>query len=125
MLGLHNRASVLYHHSLGVAQVWYISSTHERSSFRCAWKRRGHCSPAHRPLLGTLFVCNCTLRERCCVRYPESEVVRYSGAAIVLYIILEISVGTYGSVRYSVEVRYSECPLIESTVLCQAFGHCC
>ena len=27
---------------------------------------------------------------------------------------MEFSVGTYGSVRYSVEVRYSECPLIES-----------
>ena len=44
----------------------------------------------------------------------NSEVVRYSGAAIVLYIIMEISVGTYGSVRYSVKVRYSECPLIET-----------
>ena len=43
----------------------------------------------------------------------NSEVVRYSGAANVLYI-YEISVGTYGSVRYSVEVRYSECPLIET-----------
>ena len=27
---------------------------------------------------------------------------------------MEISVGTYSSVRYLVEVRYWECPLIES-----------
>ena len=27
---------------------------------------------------------------------------------------MEISVGTHGSARYSVEVRFSECPLIES-----------
>ena len=44
----------------------------------------------------------------------NSEVVRYSGVAIVLYIAMETSVGTYSSVRYWVEVRYSECPLIES-----------
>ena len=44
----------------------------------------------------------------------NSEVVRYSGAATVLNIIMEISVGTYSSVRYLVEVRYWECPLIES-----------
>ena len=42
-----------------------------------------------------------------------SEVVRYSGAAIVLYI-METSVGAYTSVRYSVDVRYWECPLIET-----------
>ena len=41
------------------------------------------------------------------------EVVCYSGAAIVLHH-MEISVGACGSVRYLVEVRYSECPLIES-----------
>ena len=44
----------------------------------------------------------------------NSEVVRYSGAATVLNIIMEISVGTHSSVRYLVEVRYWECPLIES-----------
>ena len=43
----------------------------------------------------------------------NSEVVRYSGAAIVLYI-METSVGAYTSVRYSVDVRYWECPLIET-----------
>ena len=45
----------------------------------------------------------------------NSEVVRYSGAAIVLYY-LETSVGAYSSVRYLVDVRYWECPLIESSL---------
>ena len=32
---------------------------------------------------------------------------------------MEISVGTYSSVRYLVEVRYWECPLIESPLYSQ------
>ena len=43
------------------------------------------------------------------------EVVRYSGAAIALHIIYGVSVGARSSVHYWVEVRYLECPLIEST----------
>ena len=43
----------------------------------------------------------------------NSEVVRYSGAAIV-FIHIETSIGAYSSVHYSVDVRYWECPLIES-----------
>ena len=42
------------------------------------------------------------------------EVVRYSGAAIALHIWRFQLVHVYSSVRYLVEVRYSECPLIES-----------
>ena len=42
------------------------------------------------------------------------EVVGYSGAASVLYIIMETSVGTHGSVRYLVDVRYWEYLLMES-----------
>ena len=76
-------------------------------------KRRGHCSPAHRPLVGTLFACNCTLHASCCVRYPEFGGCPLFGCCQCT-VYMEISVGTYGSVRYSVEVRYSECPLIET-----------
>ena len=53
------------------------------------------------------------LRANCCVRYPE-----FGGCPLFrcCYCIehMEISVGTYSSVRYWVEVRYWECPLIES-----------
>ena len=44
----------------------------------------------------------------------NSEVVRYSGVSIVLAICMETAVGACNSVRYSVDVRYWECPLIES-----------
>ena len=43
----------------------------------------------------------------------NSEVACYSGAFIVLYI-METSIGAYTSVRYSVDVCYWECPLIET-----------
>ena len=50
----------------------------------------------------------------------NSEVVRYSGVATVLYIWRPQLVHcTYNSVRYWVEVRYSECPLIESPLYFQ------
>ena len=37
---------------------------------------------------------------------------------LLLYIIMimETSTGTYGSVRYSIDVRYWECPLMESSL---------
>ena len=47
---------------------------------------------------------------------PNLEVVRYSGAAIALHTmyIMETSVDTCSIISNLVEVRYSECPLIES-----------
>ena len=54
----------------------------------------------------------------------NSGVVRYLGAAIVRTIFVEILVGTYGSVRYSVEVRYSESVNRESTVHAFALKPC-
>ena len=58
------------------------------------------------------------LRASCCVRYPE-----FGGCPLFrcCYCIkhMEISVGTYSSVRYLVEVRYWECPLIESPLYIQ------
>ena len=36
---------------------------------------------------------------------------------------MEISVGTYSSVRYLVEVRYWECPLIESSLYLLSIYH--
>ena len=44
----------------------------------------------------------------------NSEVVRYSGVSIYCIICMETAVGACNSVRYSVDVRYWECPLIES-----------
>ena len=37
---------------------------------------------------------------------------------------METSVGTYGSVRFSVDVRYWECPLMESP-LCYVVKYSC
>ena len=62
------------------------------------------------------------LRASCCVRYPE-----FGGCPLFrcCYCIkhMEISVGTYSSVRYLVEVRYWECPLIESPLYPKPYSH--
>ena len=56
----------------------------------------------------------------------NSEVVRYSGVSIVLYqfICMETAVGACNSVHYSVDVRYWECPLVESPLYTSICGMC-
>ena len=82
------------------------------NAMNCIYKKVvGGVSRTHRrPLVGTFFVLP---RASCCVRYPE-----FGGYPLFrcCYCIkhMEISVGTYSSVHYLVEVRYWEYPLIES-----------
>ena len=74
---------------------------HDRSS----WKRRGRSSPAHCPLVGTLFAWNCKVRasrRACC---PEFGGCLLFGCCYYT-IYMETSVSTYGSVRYTVDVCY-------------------
>ena len=80
---------------------------------KSSWKRHCRSSSAHRPLVGTLFTCISTLCASYRVRYPELRGCPLFGCCYCT-IYMETSVGTYGSVRYSVDVRYRECPLMES-----------
>ena len=107
---LHLADTVLYErYRLHRAFVCHARRMRDRSS----WKRHGHSSPAHCPLVWMLFTCNCTVRACRRVRYPEFGGCPLFGCCYCT-IYMETSVGTYGSVRYTVDVRYWECPLMES-----------
>ena len=57
------------------------------------------------------------MQESCHVRYPELGDCPLFRCVLLHYThvyIMETSDGTYGSVRYSVDVCYWECPLMES-----------
>ena len=85
---------------------------------------RTNCIPHTQPERGVVIIAPPTVRYSEQILYAailatvsvirNSEVVHYSGVSIVLYVYMETAVGACNSVRYSVDVRYWECLLIES-----------
>ena len=86
---------------------------------------RTNCAPHTQPGRGVVIIAPPTVRyseqilyaailrrASHCVRYPELGGCPLFGCFYCI-ICMETAVGAYNSVRYSVDIRYWECPLIE------------
>ena len=109
---------------------------HSAHAYTCTFHlMRTNCTPHTQPGRGVVIIAPPTVRyseqilyaailrrASHCVRYPEFEGCPLFGCFYCI-IGMETAVGVCNGVRYSVDVRYWECPLIESPLYTHSDRH--